>query len=157
MIRVCRRYGAVFSLVLTRNSAVQRAIDAISEGRLDTRSISRRSRAIPNTGAWISDAEVAETIYTMAESGTGGIKARLIVRRVKDANRPADGLFPIWRYHPFFHQLHRACHRRRHRPPPPAPIIETTFADLIDGPLAHIPSGRFSTISAWAICAGHGP
>jgi len=28
VIRVCRRYGAVFSLVLTRNSAVQRAIDA---------------------------------------------------------------------------------------------------------------------------------
>jgi hypothetical protein len=24
------------------------------------------------------------------------------VRRVKDANQPADGLFPIWRYHPFF-------------------------------------------------------
>ena len=31
VIRVCRRYGAVFSLVLTRNAAVQRAIDAISE------------------------------------------------------------------------------------------------------------------------------
>jgi hypothetical protein len=29
VIRVCRRYGAVFSLVLTRNAAVQRAIDAI--------------------------------------------------------------------------------------------------------------------------------
>ena len=56
----------------------------------------------PDTGAWISDAEVAETTYTMAESGTGAITARLIVRRVKDANQPADGLFPIWRYHPFF-------------------------------------------------------
>jgi len=31
VIRVCRRYGAVFSLVLTRNAAVQRAIDAIDE------------------------------------------------------------------------------------------------------------------------------
>ena len=29
----------------------------------------------------------------------------------------------------------------------------TTFADLIDGPLAHIPSGRFAANSAWAICA----
>lgn len=26
--------------------------------------------------------------------------------------------------------------------------IETTFADLIDGPLAHIPSGRFGANSA---------
>jgi hypothetical protein len=27
------------------------------------------------------------------------------------------------------------------------------FADLIDGPLAHLPSGRFPANSAWAICA----
>jgi Transposase DDE domain group 1 len=27
------------------------------------------------------------------------------------------------------------------------------FADLIDGPLAHIPSGRFGANSAWVLCA----
>jgi hypothetical protein len=27
------------------------------------------------------------------------------------------------------------------------------FADLIEGPLAHLPSGRFAANSAWAICA----
>jgi hypothetical protein len=27
------------------------------------------------------------------------------------------------------------------------------FADLIDGPLAHLPSGRFAANSAWATCA----
>jgi hypothetical protein len=32
-------------------------------------------------------------------------------------------------------------------------VIETVFADLIDGPLAHLPSGRFAANSAWAICA----
>src|SRR5687768_16590576 len=32
-------------------------------------------------------------------------------------------------------------------------IIETTFADLIDGPLAHLPSGRFAANSAWTLCA----
>jgi hypothetical protein len=32
-------------------------------------------------------------------------------------------------------------------------IIETVFADLIDGPLARIPSGRFGANSAWVICA----
>ena len=31
MIRVCRRYGAVFSVVLTSNAAVQGAIDSIPE------------------------------------------------------------------------------------------------------------------------------
>ena len=32
-------------------------------------------------------------------------------------------------------------------------IIETVFADLIDGPLAHLPSGRFGANSAWILCA----
>lgn len=32
-------------------------------------------------------------------------------------------------------------------------IIETVFADLIDGPLAHMPSGRFGANSAWVLCA----
>jgi hypothetical protein len=27
------------------------------------------------------------------------------------------------------------------------------FADLIDGPLAHMPSGRFGANSAWVLCA----
>lgn len=32
-------------------------------------------------------------------------------------------------------------------------IIETVFADMIDGHLAHIPSGRFGANSAWILCA----
>ena len=32
-------------------------------------------------------------------------------------------------------------------------IIETVFTDLIDGPLAHLPSGRFGANAAWALCA----
>src|SRR5262249_281160 len=31
-------------------------------------------------------------------------------------------------------------------------IIETTFADLIDGPLARIPSGLFAANCAWLAC-----
>ena len=152
VIRVCLRYGAVFSLVLTRNAAVQRAINAIAE---DGWTPVRYPGAVhdPETGAWISDAEVAETAYTLAESGScPAVTARLIVRRVKDATGPQDGLFPIWRYHPFFTNSTEPVTdaditHRRHA------IIETTFADLIDGPLAHIPSGRFGANSAWAICA----
>jgi hypothetical protein len=151
VIRTCLRYGAVFSLVVTRNAAVQRAIDGIDADAWIPVQYPGAVRD-PDTGSWISDAEVAETTYTMAESGTASITARLIVRRVKDASQPQDGLFPIWRYHPFFTNTTEPATdaditHRRHA------IIETTFADLIDGPLAHIPSGRFGANSAWAICA----
>lgn len=102
VIRTCGRYGAVFSLVLTRNVAVQRAINAIAEDAWVPVKYPGAVRD-PDTGAWISDAEVAEISYTMAESGPyPAVTARVIVRRVKDANQPQDTLFPIWRYHPFF-------------------------------------------------------
>jgi Transposase DDE domain group 1 len=150
VIRTCLRYGAVFSLVLGRNAAVQRVIDAICEDAWTPVQYPGAVRD-PETGAWICDAEAAETTYTMAESGTTAITGRLIVRRVKDANQP-DGRFPIWRYQPFFTNSTEPATdadttHRRHA------IIETTFADLIDGPLAHIPSGRLRANSAWAICA----
>jgi len=92
----------------------------------------------PDTGAWISDAEVAEIAYTAFASTPDRITARLVVRRVKDA-RYHDALFPVWRYHPFFTNTEAPVEQadithRRHA------IIETVFADLIDGPLAHIPS-----------------
>jgi hypothetical protein len=74
-----------------------------------------------------------------------------VVRRVKDARYP-DALFPVWRYHPFFTNstlptAQADIVHRRHA------IIETVFADLIDGPLAHLPSGRFGANCAWALCA----
>ncbi|EUA24554.1 putative transposase [Mycobacterium xenopi 3993] len=76
---------------------------------------------------------------------------RLVVRRVKDA-RHLDALFPVWRYHPFVTNSALPVDQadithRRHA------IIETTFADLIDGPLAHIPSGLFAANCAWLACA----
>ena len=33
-------------------------------------------------------------------------------------------------------------------------IIEQVIADLIDGPLAHLPSGDFAANAAWLTCAG---
>ena len=105
----------------------------------------------PDTGDWISDAEVAEIAYTAFASTTDRITARLVVRRVKDA-RFRDALFPVWRYHPFFTNTdlptaEADITHRQHA------IIETVFADLIDGPLAHMPSGRFGANSAWVLCA----
>src|SRR6185295_18362614 len=63
-----------------------------------------------------------------------------------------DALFPVWRYHPFFTDSTEPVAdaditHRRHA------FIETVFADLIDGPLAHMPSARFGANSAWVLCA----
>jgi hypothetical protein len=150
VVGAARRAGAQFSLVLTKNTAVQKAIDAIPE---DGWTPVRYPGAVqdPDTGEWISDAEVAEISYTAFASTNEAITARLIVRRVKDA-RHRDALFPVWRHHPFFTNSEEPVAdaditHRRHA------IIETTFADLIDGPLAHMPSGHFGANSAWVLCA----
>lgn len=150
VIRACRRAGARFSLVLTKNPAVRRAIAAIPEHAWRPVNYPGAVRD-PDTGEWISDAEVAEIPYTAFASTTDRVTALLIVRRVKDARYP-DALFPVWRYHPFFTDsteptAEADITHRRHA------VIETVFADLIDGPLAHLPSGRFGANSAWVLCA----
>ena len=150
VVRACRRHGAQFSLVMSRNPAIDRAIAAIEETAWTPVSYPGAVRD-PDTGAWISDAEVAEIGYTAFASTKDRITARLVVRRVKDACYP-DALFPVWRYHPFFTNTDLPVEQadithRQHA------IIETVFADLIDGPLAHIPSGRFGANSAWVLCA----
>ncbi|WP_163742322.1 IS1380 family transposase [Mycolicibacterium fallax] len=146
----CRRAGARFSLVLTKSTAVAAAIDSIDNNAWIPVNYPGAVRD-PDTGGWISDAEVAETTYTAFSSTDHPVTARLIVRRVKDARYP-DALFPVWRYHPFFTDTDEPIDaaditHRRHA------IIETVFADLIDGPLAHMPSGRFGANSAWILCA----
>jgi len=150
VVGTCVRHGAQFSLAMTRNAAIERAIAAIPEAAWTP---VRYPGAVqdPDTGAWISDAEVAEITYTAFASTPDAITARLVVRRVKDA-RYLDALFPVWRYHPFFTNTDLPVEaaditQRQHA------IIETTFADLIDGPLAHLPSGRFGANSAWILCA----
>ena len=150
VVRACRRAKVEFSLVMTKNPAIQRAIEAIDA---DQWTPVRYPGAVqdPDTGAWISDAEVAEIPYTAFAATPDRVTARLVVRRVKDARYP-DALFPVWRYHPFFTNstlstVEADLTHRRHA------IIETVFADLIDGPLAHLPSGHFGANSAWALCA----
>jgi hypothetical protein len=150
VVRACVRHGAQFSLVMTRNAAVDRAINAIDETAWTPVFYPGAVRD-PDTGAWISDAEVAEIPYTAFASTPDRITARLVVRRVKDARFP-DALFPVWRFHPFLTNTDLPVEQadithRQHA------IIETVFADLIDGPLAHLPSGRFGANSAWVLCA----
>jgi len=59
VVRACRRAGARFSLVMTRNPAVDRAITAIDDQAWTPVAYPGAVRD-PDTGTWISDAEVAE-------------------------------------------------------------------------------------------------
>ena len=159
VVRACIKEDARFSVVLAKNAAVNRAIASIGD---DAWVAVHYPGAVedPDTGALISDAEVAEVEFTAFTSRPKAeqVTARLIVRRVRDANPDhvhvnAQGeLFRAWRYHPFFTNntepvTEADITHRRHA------IIESVFADLIDGPLAHQPSGRFAANHAWAICA----
>lgn len=149
VVGACRRHGAQFSVVMGRNSAINRAINAIDDAAWTPVKYPGAVRD-PDTGEWISDAEVAEISYTAFAATTDRFTARLVVRRVKDA-RFRDALFPVWRYHPFFTNtdLPTADADITHRQ---HAIIETVFADLIAGPLAHMPSGQFGANSAWVLC-----
>jgi hypothetical protein len=104
---------------------------------------------------WISDAEVAEVPYTaFAGKKAHAVTARLIVRRVRRLAPPRQGeLLPAWRHHAIFTDsplamLAAETDHRDHA------IIEALIADLIDGPLAHLPSGHFAANAAWLTCAG---
>ena len=60
--------------------------------------------------------------------------------------------FPLWRYHAVFTDspfvmLQAEEHHRDHAQ------VEQVFADLTDGPLAHLPSGSFPANAALLTCA----
>ena len=142
--------GAAFSFTITRNPAVDTAIAAIGEQQYTP---VRYPGAVtdPDTGQLISDAQVAEVPFTAFAEARHRISGRLVVRRVLDANTQ-DPLFPVWRYHPFFTNTTASTTdaditHRGHA------ICETVWSDLIDGPWAHQPSGRFSANAAWCILA----
>lgn len=147
-----RRSGARFSVTTPMNASIRAAIAAIGEGAWTP---VRYPRAIwdDQLGAWVSDAEVAETKYTAFAGKKGqAVTARLIVRRVRDLNKEAatgqGELFPIWRYHAVFtdspFELIQAEEQHRDHA-----VVEQVFADVTSGPLAHLPSGVFAANAAW--------
>lgn len=77
---------------------------------------------------------------------------RLVVRRVKRLNQNApqgqDALFDTFRYHAFItnSDLSAVDADRFHRG---HAIVEQVIAELKGGPLAHLPSGRFTANAAW--------
>src|SRR3954454_5224047 len=154
VVSACRTAGVNFSLTLQSNPKRQAAIDTIDEQAWTP---VRYPGAVfdEGTGRWISNAEVAETTYTAFETSTHRVTARLIVRRVRELNPAPPGqeeLFPVWRYHAFLTDtdLPTVTADLTHRA---HAIIEQLFADLIDGPLAHLPSGRFAANAAWLTLA----
>jgi hypothetical protein len=150
VISACLKAGVRFSFAIIKSRVVAAAIASIPE---DTWMPVHYPGAVidPDTGELISDAQVAEIEFTAFTSTKTPVTARLIVRRVRDRAR-CDELFPVWRHHPFFTNSNESTTdaditHRQHA------IIETVFADLIDGPLAHMPSGHFAANNAWTTCA----
>lgn len=77
---------------------------------------------------------------------------RLVVRRVKRLNEAAaagqDELFTTWRYHAFITNttLEKVQADRFHRG---HAVVEQVIAEFKNGPLAHLPSGKFAANGAW--------
>ena len=159
VIAAARRHRACFSITARKDRAVSAAIAQIPE---DAWTPIRYPRAVfdEQLQQMVSDAEVAEIAFTAFTSKPKArqVTARLIVRRVRDANPDhvaldAQGeLFRVWRHHAVFTDsplpmLAAEADHRRHA------IIEQVIADLKNSALAHLPSGNFAANSAWLVLA----
>lgn len=158
VVAAARRGGAHFSITARMDPAIRAAITTIAD---DAWVAIKYPHAIWDEGEqrWISDAEVAEVPFTAFTSRRKAdhVPARLIVRRVKRLNPksvPAgqSELFATYRHHAVFTDsvqpmLAAETTHRGHA------IVEQVIADLKNGPLAHMPSGRFAANSAWTVLA----
>lgn len=156
VITALRKLGVSFSIVAQKNASVMTTIDTIGDDAWSEIEY-RHPIPDPETGEWITHAEIAETVHTAFINPTtnpGQITtARLLVRRTPRFKTNEQGeLFRIWNYHAVFtdtrFDLHTADeHHRGHA------IIEQVFADLNDAALAHFPSSRFAANQAWLVLA----
>jgi hypothetical protein len=154
VIAAALRQHARFSVTARQDRAVRKAIAGIDPGAWTT---IQYTNAIfdEDSQQLISDAEVAEIGYTAFTSKPRSkhVRARLIVRRVKDMNpNNQSELFTAYRYHAVFTNspLPMLDAEKAHRA---HAIVEQVIADLKSGPLAHLPSGHFWANSAWLVCA----
>ncbi|MFJ8582509.1 IS1380 family transposase [Micromonospora sp. NPDC093277] len=155
VITTCRRRHVRFSVTTRIDARIRAACDSITDDEwVDI----QYPQAVwdEDTGRWISDAQIAETTYTAFAGTRHEVTARLIVRRIHrddPAQIPGqDELLPTYRYHAVFTDspftlVQAEAQHRGHA------IIEQVNADLIAGPLAHLPSGRFAANDAWLACA----
>ncbi len=154
VVAAALRHGARFSITARQDTAVRKAVATICPDAWTT--INYTDAVFDeDQQRWISDAQVAEIPYLAFTSKpkASHVTARLIVRRVKDMNPDHQSeLFTAYRYHAVFTNsplpmLEAEKAHRAHA------IVEQVIADLKNGPLAHLPSGRFSANSAWLVCA----
>lgn len=149
------RYRASVSLTTGSNPSVNAAISTIPDTAW-TAIHYPDAFVDTETGALVSDAQVAEIRYTAFTSHPKAqqVPGRLIVRRVKRLNPTTvagqDELFTTWRHHAVFvtsrfQMLQAEGQHRDHA------IIEQTIADAAGSALAHLPSGSFSANAAWAV------
>ncbi|WP_199757597.1 IS1380 family transposase [Micromonospora sp. Llam0] len=155
VISGCRRRGVRFSVTCRIDPKIRAACDGIAADQwVDI----TYPQAVwdEDAGRWISDAQIAETTYTAFAGTRHEATARLIVRRVRRDDPQQipgqDELLPTYRYHAVFTDspytlVQAEAQHRQHA------IIEHVNADLIAGPLAHLPSGHFSANDAWLTCA----
>ncbi|HEX6658335.1 MAG TPA: IS1380 family transposase [Ilumatobacter sp.] len=154
-IAACRRAGVRFSVTIRIDKKVRAAIEAIPP---DAWVEIEYPHPVwdDEQQRFVSRAQIAETTYTAFDKNPReAVTARLIVRRIPDLTKTAVNaqgeLFPIWRYHAAFTDspfvLVQAEEQHRGHA-----VIEQVFAELIDGPLAHLPSGRFNANNAWLTC-----
>ena len=153
------RANAWFSVTARMTKTVTRAIAGLAEDAWQT---IKYPHAVWEEAEqrWISDAEVAEVEF-VAFTGRRQhqhVPCRLVVRRVKRIQPLAsDGsqqqeLFAVYRHHAFitnttFGMVEADQLHRDHA------IVEQVIAELKDGPLAHLPSGKYAANAAWVALA----
>ncbi|WP_447925372.1 IS1380 family transposase [Georgenia muralis] len=153
------RHGVWFSVTVRMNPQAKAAIAGIGE---DAWTPIRYPHAVWDEAEqrWVSDAEVAEVPFVAftRRRKAEHVSCRLIVRRVRRLQPLAgDGseqgeLFATYRHHAFItnSDLDTIEADQRHRG---HAIVEQVIAELKDGPLAHLPSGKYAANAAWVAIA----
>jgi len=137
-VGACRAADARFSVTVRQDTAIRAAIAAIPEAAWTP---------IPY---WMDGgADVAEVPYTAFKSNKpDAVEVRLIVRRVRPTPGSQLALDVVFDHHALVTDRDgdtlalEADHRAHAR-------VELVIRDLKDGPLAHLPSGKFTANAAW--------
>ncbi len=144
LIKTLNRLRVAWSITVSLNPSVRKAIAAIAEG--DWIDIT-----YPDGGA----AQVAETTYITGGGTTKRAQreVRLVVRRTRLTDPAQAQLWPDWRHHAFITNVEPGTiavdqFHRDHA------TVELAIRDLKQGAgLEHCPSGRFFANAAWLGCA----
>ena len=156
-IKAAIRAGAMVSITARLNSLVNAAISTISATAWTP---IKYTNAIFDdaTGRWISDAEVAEILFTAlgSKQKSEQVLGRLVVRRIPELNKTVAAgqstLFDLFGFHAFFttSTLGTVEADKIHRQ---HAVIENLNADMKASALAHFPSSVFTANAGWLVLA----